>query len=387
MKHGHLLRTKTVPAFFVATLYCLASGAAQPPTGTMVAAIQTASGNYLTAVNGGGLGGPDTGSAAVALHTDATVAGPWETFTVVWLNPTYTRFALRTSGGNYVTAVDGGGIGGPNDSSAPVHTDATSIAEWERLTLTFLPNNQVTINAPDGLFLTAVNGGGISAPGTSPIHTDAVQHAAWEAFTLVRIAAVSDDVVASTPSAPSPAPSPAPTAAPDKGIKLTSTERATITQHLGKRLPYHVGVSRIDGFPEVLRVSQYIDDAGLMTLAMIVDGAWIEWGGNGLSWIPDEVTHHVLQARGWPTLDQSKRKSLALRWIISALPPDFSSQTTADGGHAPEVSVENTDVIVRIWLIHSGTSIAGPRITRYRAPTVFRFKPDGSMSQIDAPQP
>lgn len=380
MTNGRLSRTKTAAALLLAAMCSLASSAAQPPSGTLLAAIRTAGGNYLTAVNDGGLGGPDSGPSAVPLHTDAASAGPWETFGVVWLNSTYTRFALQTSGGNYVTAVKGGGMGGPNDSSSPVHTDATRLGPWETLTFNFLPNNQVTIQARDGLFLTAVNGGGMRGPGTSPIHTDALQHAAWEAFTLERIAALSDNIE----SEPGPTPTPAPTPAPDPDGKLTPAERATITQHLGKRMPYHTGVQRIDGFPEVLRVTQYIDDLGTMTLAMIVDGVWLDWGLQGLSWIPDEATRHVLQARGWPTLDQDKRKSLALRWIMSALPPDFEGQTTKDGGHAPEVSVENADVIVRIWLIHHGTSIAGPRVTRDRAPTVFRFKPDGSMSQTAA---
>src|SRR5271165_6364540 len=169
-----------------AAMYSLASAAVQPPAGTVVAAIQTANGNYLTAVNGGGLGGQDAGPAAVALHTDATAVGPWETFTVVWLNSTYTQFALQSSGGNYVTAVNGGGIGGPNDSSSPVHTDTTRIAEWERLTLHFLPNNQVTIKLPNGRFLTAVNGGGMRGPDSAAIRTDAVGHAAWETFTLAK---------------------------------------------------------------------------------------------------------------------------------------------------------------------------------------------------------
>jgi len=39
--------------------------------------------NMLTAVNGGGLGGPNSGPGAVALHTDATGAGPWETFKLI----------------------------------------------------------------------------------------------------------------------------------------------------------------------------------------------------------------------------------------------------------------------------------------------------------------
>jgi hypothetical protein len=165
--------TSLLWALHAASAYSATISAAAPPAGPVVAAMQTARGNYITAVNGGGLGGPDTGPDAVALHTDATAAGPWETFTVIWLDRAYRKFALRTSGGKYVTAVQGGGIGGLSDNSSPVHTDATRIAEWERLKLTFLPSNQVTINVPNGQFLTAVNGGGIRGLDTAPIGLDA----------------------------------------------------------------------------------------------------------------------------------------------------------------------------------------------------------------------
>lgn len=201
---------------YAASAYSATIVAAAPPAGPVVAAMQTASGNYITAVNGGGLGGPDTGPAAVALHTDATVAGPWETFTVVWLNSTYTKFALRTSDGKYVTAVHGGGIGGPNDRSSPIHTDATSVAAWERLRFTFLPSNRLTINVPNGRFLTAVDGGGVKGADAAPIRTDAVTCGAWESFTLI----ISSDV-----SGASPAPTPAPVPAPNP-VKLPANEGA-----------------------------------------------------------------------------------------------------------------------------------------------------------------
>ena len=182
------LRALTICAI-VLTSMCSSVCHAQA-TGTMTVAIQTASGNYLSAVNGGGLGGPNSGPTAVALHTDATVAGPWETFTFVWLGEAgepYGPFALRTANGNYVTAVNGGGIGGPNDGTAPIHTDATTIGAWETLQINFLPNNQVTVQTADGRFLTAVNGGGIGGPNTTPVHTDATSQGAWEVFSLINI--------------------------------------------------------------------------------------------------------------------------------------------------------------------------------------------------------
>ena len=187
MKPRLVSLSKTIPALLVA--YSLMCRAAEPPAGVVVAAIQTATGNYLTAVNGGMLAGP--GTALAALRTDATVAGPWQTFTVVWVDSAHTQFALQTSDGHYVTAVGGGGMGGPNNNSTPVHTDAKTIGPWETLTLNFLPNNQLTIKVPNGRFLTAVNGGGMTGPTpSSPIQTTAVHHAAWETFTLVKLGAV-----------------------------------------------------------------------------------------------------------------------------------------------------------------------------------------------------
>jgi hypothetical protein len=188
MKPGRLSPSRTVPALFVAVMSSLMCHAAEPPAGVVVAAIQTATGNYLTAVNGGVLAGP--GTALAALRTDATVAGPWQTFTVVWVDSAHTQFALQTSDGHYVTAVGGGGMGGPNNNAAPVHTDAKTIGNWETLTLNFLPNNQLTIKVPNGRFLTAVNGGGMTGPTpSSPIQTTALHHAAWETFTLVKLGA------------------------------------------------------------------------------------------------------------------------------------------------------------------------------------------------------
>jgi len=182
-----LERLRTVSAVFGAVVYSLTCHAAELPASPVIAAIQTATGNYLTAVNGGGLGGPTTGPTSVPLHTDATTAGPFETFTIIWLNSAHTQFALKTSNRHFVTAVNGGGLGGRNDESSPIHTDAKTIGIWERLTLNFLPNNQLTIKVPNGQFLTAVNGGGMIGPSNSPVQTDAAQLAERGTFTLVTL--------------------------------------------------------------------------------------------------------------------------------------------------------------------------------------------------------
>jgi hypothetical protein len=146
-------------------------------------ALKTLNGNYLTMVNGGGLGGPNSGPGAVALHTDATRVGPWEVFQLEWIDADH--FAIKTINGNYLTAVNGGGVGGPNSASCPVHTDATASGSWERLYLSYNhKTGQATIQTADGHYLTAVNGGGGGGPNTTPVHSDAIAIGPWEKFTL-----------------------------------------------------------------------------------------------------------------------------------------------------------------------------------------------------------
>jgi hypothetical protein len=264
----------SIPAFFVAAIFTGSSVGAPPPAGPVTAAIQAASGNYFTAVDGGDLGGADSGLSGAAFRTDS----------------------------------------------------------------------------------------------------DAVPHGPWETFTLVRLNTISSD-----------SSKPAPSSEPEWGTELTRAEHDVITKHFGKHPPYHVGVSRSRGFPEVLRVQQYIDDAGYRPLGIIVDGVWIESGIYGILWSAGEATRHVLMARGWTGLDDARRKALALQWVEDSLPPGWSCQTSAEGGgHAPELSVEDGDVIVRVWLIRRVTSIAGPRVSRDSSASVFRFKLDGSMTEADS---
>jgi hypothetical protein len=102
-------------------------------------AIYTSDGWYLSAVNGGGLPTPNAGVPPVALHTDSRTASAWETFRVVIGGDVSgifngMPFALQTFNGNYLTATKGGGIGGPNDASSPVHTDARTPEAWETFT-------------------------------------------------------------------------------------------------------------------------------------------------------------------------------------------------------------------------------------------------------------
>lgn len=163
---------------------------------TFKGSIKTENGkNYLTAVNGGGLGGPDAGPGVVALHTDAKKAEAWETFSLILLpgSPPIgpgMEFALRTSDGkHYLTAVNGGGIPGPNDNTCPVHTDATWSHQWEAVTL--IVNDAVNpptvqiMTGSGGYYYTAVNGGGVAGSNTQPVHTDAIKIGPWEQFSFV----------------------------------------------------------------------------------------------------------------------------------------------------------------------------------------------------------
>jgi hypothetical protein len=149
---------------------------------------QTANGNYLTAANGGGLG-----SSSVPLRTDASTAGANETFWLIFLGGSIGQgsYAIVTPDmQHFVTAVGGGGRGGGiNNNTAPIHTDATAVGSWERWTVN-LPNlligvQAVTIQMPDGNFLSAVNGGGVSS--TGPVSTDATTLGPNQIFEMTNV--------------------------------------------------------------------------------------------------------------------------------------------------------------------------------------------------------
>lgn len=141
--------------------------------------IKTVNGHLLTAVYGGGQGGP---VGSTALNTNATVVGPWETFTVEYFG--YGRFALKTISGNYVTAVNGGGLGDPPGGTSAIHTNATVAGPWEQFTINFYSNGTASIQTPTGNFVTAVGGGGYGANNLAPIHTNATAVGPWEIFRM-----------------------------------------------------------------------------------------------------------------------------------------------------------------------------------------------------------
>jgi hypothetical protein len=153
--------------------------------------------NLVTAVNGGGLAGSVAG---VALNTNAAAAGAFETFKLILqpgsspIGTSGMKFALQTSAGNYVTAINAGGVGGPNNATCPVHTDATIANAWEGFTINVVDDSvsppNVTIQTQTNSFVTAVNGGGINGGNTQPIHTDAAVVGTWEQFLFNLVAVV-----------------------------------------------------------------------------------------------------------------------------------------------------------------------------------------------------
>lgn len=142
-------------------------------------AFRTKKGYYLTAIDGGGR------SAAPTIITAATSAGPWEKFRIVVADPAVTTFdkSFQTATGTYVTAVNGGGM-----TSDALHTDATQVRGWEQFRINNLSVENVAATYYElytigGRDVTAVGAGGHYE---DAIHTDAVHVDTWEEFRPVK---------------------------------------------------------------------------------------------------------------------------------------------------------------------------------------------------------
>jgi hypothetical protein len=136
-------------------------------------AFRTTKGYYLTAIDGGGRYLDPT------VITASPTAGPWEQFRIV-VNPSsaYDK-SLMTYTGNYVTAVNGGGV-----TWNALHTDATVIGGWEQLRMIDLAESGFK---PTWYALYTLNGNIVTATGAGgqyydPIHTDGYQVGSWEEF-------------------------------------------------------------------------------------------------------------------------------------------------------------------------------------------------------------
>jgi hypothetical protein len=135
---------------------------------------------FLTAANNGGLGV----GASVPIRTTSTTVGPNEIFNMRILDNELGQFALQTAGGQYLTALNNGGVGGPNGDASPVHTDARRIGPWERFIFEQQPGGGYAIRTSTGFYLTAVDGGGVSNGATFPVATTVTQIGPWETFTF-----------------------------------------------------------------------------------------------------------------------------------------------------------------------------------------------------------
>jgi hypothetical protein len=142
---------------------------AQAANAPMTCTIQTNTGNYLTAVGGGG-------RTSDVLHTDATKASTWEKFVLVDIGEGSSQYGFRTKTGNYLTAVGGGGR-----IADVFHSDATQLRDWEKITVQSLGGGVYALKTVTGNYITAVGGGGRTS---DVLHTDATRIGAWEKFRL-----------------------------------------------------------------------------------------------------------------------------------------------------------------------------------------------------------
>ncbi|MFZ0317741.1 MAG: hypothetical protein WAL56_01340 [Candidatus Sulfotelmatobacter sp.] len=161
------------------------------PEGFTQYAVQTQSGNYITAMEGGG-------RTDDVLHTDATQALAWEKFGLIPQSPSFSLYppnyqlthdspwyyAIPTKTGNYLTALGGGG-----DTDPSVHSDATKIASWELFRLIkcgeLMSGYQYAIRPIEGFTLTANNGGGLTRNGLFLSTLDDIDRRPWTKLTLL----------------------------------------------------------------------------------------------------------------------------------------------------------------------------------------------------------
>ncbi|MGZ3651529.1 MAG: fascin domain-containing protein [Bdellovibrionota bacterium] len=87
---------------------------------------------------------------------------------------------IQAFDGHYLTAVNGGG-----ETVDAIHTNATTPSTWETFTLVpFIRGGGYAIKTVRGFYLTAVGGGGRA---TDVVHTDATVPSRWERFNLISL--------------------------------------------------------------------------------------------------------------------------------------------------------------------------------------------------------
>nr|BFD63789.1 hypothetical protein BdHM001_24700 [Bdellovibrio sp. HM001]BFD66020.1 hypothetical protein HAGR004_10420 [Bdellovibrio sp. HAGR004] len=163
---------KSALALSVLLFVGMAAAPASACNAPLSCVIKTYTGNYVTAVGGGG-------RVTDVIHTDATRVGSWERFTLVDScdGSSFINYGIKTVKGYYLTAVGGGGR-----ITDVIHSDATLLQAWEKFKLISLGNGVYAIQTISGNYLTAVGGGGRI---TDTIHTDATQIGNWEKFRII----------------------------------------------------------------------------------------------------------------------------------------------------------------------------------------------------------
>ena len=138
-------------------------------------ALLTAKG-YLVSV----AGNRDLDSKA-AFSTNRKQVGAWEKFTIETVDQANHTFAIKTSSGKYITAVNGGGDAGASGTAWAVQTSATTIAQTETLILQMQEDGTYALMTSRGYYVTAVSGGGKAYAG-DPMQTVATTVGPNEVF-------------------------------------------------------------------------------------------------------------------------------------------------------------------------------------------------------------
>jgi hypothetical protein len=129
-------------------------------------------GSLITARDGGG-------HNTDALVTSATTVGPNEKFQLGAVQPSF--ITLTTSGGDLVTAVDGGGI---TDAATAFDTTGSVLSDFALFRILGpVGDGSYVIQTWRENYVTALGGGGKS---TEAFHTDADQSSTWEYFYILK---------------------------------------------------------------------------------------------------------------------------------------------------------------------------------------------------------
>jgi hypothetical protein len=163
----------------VATGLSVTSGAVAHAATPSLCAIQTSGGFYLEATFGGG-------RTTDAIVTDQRGIGAFSKFSFVPTHDAFGHVGIRTNNGNYVTALNGGGLTTAVTRDV-LHTNATQLQDWEKFTVSSQTDGAghsdgtVAIRTFDGHYLTALGAGGQH---NGAFNTNATRVGSWEKFRL-----------------------------------------------------------------------------------------------------------------------------------------------------------------------------------------------------------